>query len=79
MMDQDGHNIRYLSDGRNIVVTPRFSPDGRDITYTEISSGVQVILKHLVTGQQVLETARGLRLSRPGSPRTGGGSSTRWR
>ena len=61
MMDQDGHNIRYLSDGRNIVVTPRFSPDGREITYTEISNGrVQVILKHLVTGQQeVLETAQG--------------------
>ena len=61
VMDQDGHNIRYLSDGRSIVLTPRFSPDGREITYTEITSGrVQVILKHLLTGQQeVLETTEG--------------------
>ena len=61
IMDQDGHNIRYLSDGSSIVLTPRFSPDGDEITYTEINSGrVRVILRHLVTGQQeVLETAEG--------------------
>ena len=61
LMDQDGHNIRYLSDGGSIVLTPRFSPDGREITYTEINGGrVRVILRHLMTGQQeVLETAEG--------------------
>ena len=61
IMDQDGHNIRYLSDGSSIVLTPRFSPEGDEITYTEINSGrVRVILRHLVTGQQeVLETAEG--------------------
>jgi TolB protein len=33
MMDQDGANIRYLTRGDELVVTPRFSPSSLDVTY----------------------------------------------
>ncbi|MFX8828837.1 translocation protein TolB, partial [Acinetobacter baumannii] len=33
IMDQDGANPSYLTDGSYLVMTPRFSPDGRQITY----------------------------------------------
>ncbi len=33
IMDQDGANHRFLTDGANLVLTPRFSPTGSEITY----------------------------------------------
>jgi TolB protein len=33
MMDQDGANVRYLSNGGDLVVTPRFAPSSQEITY----------------------------------------------
>ena len=33
IMDQDGSNHRYLTDGTNLVLTPRFSPAEQIITY----------------------------------------------
>lgn len=33
IMDQDGFNVRALSDGRDLVLTPRFSPAANEITY----------------------------------------------
>jgi len=33
LMDQDGHNQRYLTDGQDLVLTPRFSPTRQEITY----------------------------------------------
>jgi TolB protein len=33
MMDQDGANVRYLTRGDELVVTPRFSPSSLDVTY----------------------------------------------
>jgi len=33
IMDQDGANLSYLSDGREMVLTPRFSPTRQEITY----------------------------------------------
>ena len=33
IMDQDGANNRYLTDGRTIVLTPRFSPTLQEIIY----------------------------------------------
>lgn len=33
MMDQDGANVRNLSDGNELVVTPRFSPTSQQIAY----------------------------------------------
>jgi TolB protein len=33
LMDQDGANHRYLTDGTSLVLTPRFSPSLQEITY----------------------------------------------
>jgi TolB protein len=33
IMDQDGANHQYLTDGSDLVLTPRFSPDGNKILY----------------------------------------------
>ena len=53
IMDQDGHNLRYLSDGRHLVLTPRFSPTAQEITYLSYERGVpKVYLRHIDTGQQ---------------------------
>ena len=55
IMDQDGHNLRYLSDGRHLVLTPRFSPTAQEITYLSYEQGVpRVYLRHIDTGQQEL-------------------------
>jgi TolB protein len=55
IMDQDGANIRYLSDGRAIVLTPRFSPTRQEITYMSYESGEpQVYLLQIETGQREL-------------------------
>lgn len=32
-MDQDGHNLRYLTSGKELALTPRYSPDGRFFIY----------------------------------------------
>ena len=33
IMDQDGHNHRFLTDGGYLVLTPRFSPKRQEVTY----------------------------------------------
>lgn len=33
LMDQDGANTSYLTGGKHIVLTPRFSPDGKSLLY----------------------------------------------
>ena len=55
VMDQDGQNLRYLSDGRHLVLTPRFSPTAQEITYLSYEGGVpRVYLRQIDTGQQEL-------------------------
>ncbi len=39
MMDQDGANVRYLTRGADLVLTPRFSPSTQEITYMEFGQG----------------------------------------
>jgi TolB protein len=52
MMDQDGANHQYLTDGRALVLTPRFSPSAQEITYLSYASGTpSVFLYNLDTGQ----------------------------
>ncbi len=41
IMDQDGANVRYLTQGDNMVVTPRYSPASQDIAYMSQSMGQQ--------------------------------------
>lgn len=36
IMDQDGENHRFLTRGHTLVMTPRFSPDGKKVAYFEI-------------------------------------------
>jgi len=55
IMDQDGANLRYLSDGREIAITPRFSPSRQEITYMAYANGVpRVYLQQIETGQREL-------------------------
>jgi TolB protein len=53
IMDQDGANIRYLSRGDDLVVTPRFSPSSQDVAYMSFGSGdPKVYLLNIETGQR---------------------------
>lgn len=53
IMDQDGANHRFLTDGRALVLTPRFSPTAQEITYLSYTAGrPRVYLYNIDTGQQ---------------------------
>lgn len=39
IMDQDGANHEYLTDGEDLVLTPRFAPDGRGAVYFSYAGG----------------------------------------
>jgi TolB protein len=55
IMDQDGANVRYLTRGDDIVLTPRFSPTRQEITYMDFAGGQpKVYLLQLETGQREL-------------------------
>lgn len=53
IMDQDGANHRYLTDGADLVLTPRFSPTAQEITYLAYSGGsARVFIYNIDTGQR---------------------------
>ncbi len=53
IMDQDGENLRFLSDGKQLVLTPRFSPTAQEITYLSYDDGIpRVYLRKVDSGQQ---------------------------
>jgi TolB protein len=53
IMDQDGANVRYLTRGDELVLTPRFSPSTQEITYMSYGQGdPRVLLLNLETGQR---------------------------
>jgi TolB protein len=53
LMDQDGANLRYLTDGRDLVLTPRFAPGDQEILYIGYGTGQpQVYIYNLDTGQR---------------------------
>jgi TolB protein len=56
IMDQDGANHQYLTDGRALVLTPRFSPTAQEITFLSYGTGARgaprVYLFNIDTGQQ---------------------------
>jgi TolB protein len=53
IMDQDGANVRYLTRGDDLVVTPRFSPSSQDVTYMSFGSAdPRVYLLNIETGQR---------------------------
>lgn len=55
IMDQDGENHRYLTDGNTLVLTPRFSPTAQEITYMAyFNNQPRVYLLNIDTGRQEL-------------------------
>ncbi len=53
IMDQDGANVRYLTRGDELVLTPRFSPSTQEITYMSYGQGdPRVLLLNIETGQR---------------------------
>ena len=54
IMDQDGANVRYLTRGTDIELTPRFSPSSQEITYMAYSGSSQpkVYLMNVETQQR---------------------------
>jgi TolB protein len=55
IMDQDGANVRYLTGGEELVVTPRFSPSRQELAYASLT-GEQwhVYVLNIETGQREL-------------------------
>lgn len=53
IMDQDGAEHTFLTDGRELVLTPRFSPTAQEITYLSfVSDKPRVYIFNIDTGQQ---------------------------
>jgi len=55
IMDQDGANLRYLSSGQEMVLTPRFSPTRQEITYMAFTGNTpRVYLQQIEVAQREL-------------------------
>lgn len=53
IMDQDGHNHLFLTNGKNLVLTPRFSPTAQEITYLSyFNDNPRVYLYNIDSGKQ---------------------------
>lgn len=53
IMDQDGENHKFLTDGKNLVLTPRFSPNSQEILYLSYAGKQpRVYLRDLQTGRE---------------------------
>ena len=55
IMDQDGANIKYLSDGKYLTLTPRFSPDNRSALYLSYAQNrPKVHMRNLNSGRDYI-------------------------
>lgn len=56
IMDQDGANVRYLTDGSELVLTPRFSPSNQQVAYMAYPQAgqPQVYLLNVENGRRTL-------------------------
>ncbi len=55
IMDQDGANLTYLTDGKDLVLTPRFSPNMKEVTYFSYKDGnPKVYLMNVNTRESTL-------------------------
>ena len=53
LMDMDGANVKYLTNGDKLVVTPRFSPTQQQVAYMSFGEGdPRVTLLDLESGQR---------------------------
>ncbi len=57
IMDQDGANPAFLTNGSYLVITPRFSPNAQQITYMSYEGGrARVFLYNIDTGRKEVLT-----------------------
>lgn len=70
IMDQDGANSQFLTDGRNLVVTPRFNPTAQAISFMSYEGNApRVYIFDLETGrEEVLQGFSGMTFSPRFSP-----------
>ncbi len=70
LMDQDGANVKFLTDGKHIVLKPMFSPDSKSILFTSYRSGLpRVYRKDLNSGTETtFRTLPGMTFSPRYSP-----------
>jgi len=55
IMDQDGYNVRLLTQGQELVLTPRFNPLAQEITFMTYTKGqTRVFVMNLESGQRDL-------------------------
>ena len=55
LMDWDGANVRYLTRGQELVLTPRFSPNGQQIAYMAYGNGnPEVFILNVASGSRQL-------------------------
>ena len=55
VMDLDGANLNFLTDDKDMVMTPRFAPKDKKVAYISYQSGTpKVYLMNLQTGQSIL-------------------------
>lgn len=53
IMDQDGENHKYLTDGKYLTLTPRFSPNSQEVIYMSYAGrSPRVFLRDLQTGRE---------------------------
>jgi len=53
LMDQDGANVKYLTRGDDLVLTPRFSPSSQEVTYMAYGQGdPRVYLLNITTNER---------------------------
>ena len=46
IMDSDGARVKYITQGKFLVLTPRFSPNGKTLTYLSYRRGVPSVYLH---------------------------------
>ncbi|MDF0543078.1 Tol-Pal system beta propeller repeat protein TolB [Sphingobium sp. H39-3-25] len=57
IMDSDGANHRFITNGQSLALTPRFSPDYKSIVYVSyLGSRVRIYVYDIGTGKQRLVT-----------------------
>jgi TolB protein len=57
IMDSDGANHRFITNGQSLALTPRFSPDYKSIVYVSyIARRVRIFIYDIGTGRQRLVT-----------------------
>jgi TolB protein len=63
IMDQDGANHRFLTNGQRIVLTPRLSPDQRSIVYMSYENRRQAIYIYDIATRQTRQLVTNINLN----------------